>query len=235
VILLRASGLLASGGGAGGGETLAPTFGLGTTIPSAANAASHTFNGHSSATGDLLFRLFARNNGSGLSGLAMTWGGAAVTHRASALVQGGGRAVVWIGTIKGGLTGARTAALTASGGQLGNCLLRVSDLSGWAGSVGAAVAQVTNTSRSSYSVSATMQGSSRLLGGLGGAVHGGCDPLSASGWSKSAEADTGAAADTDCAAAFFSRSGGAAGASVSLNAASATSTDDWGCGFVELL
>jgi hypothetical protein len=212
-------------------------LGTGTTLKESTNFNGHTWGGaHSPATGKVIVLAAGRCNGSSVSMGTVTLGATTLTQRVFRAGGSGGEAFVWIGTGTGLATGS-ALAFEIDGNNLGNIVLRIYDLSGWGGSVGDNGSNQTDTG-SPDSITASIDnlvGSGSFCVGVVGAVNGACDPFTASGWTHLLSTDTGPNNDTDTAAGFFRRTGGAAGTSLNFTPTSDTADNQWACGLLELI
>ena len=237
--MLFPAGLIAS---VSGGVS-PPTFGTGTSATIAPNAPTQTNAGHTSAGGDLAVRMIGRCVTASLATLEVTWNGVALVERIKVIAPRAGGAFCWIGTIKGGATGNRTLSITGKKADgtttsIGKICLRYVDLVGWSGAVGAvspsnSTAYFTSA-RTSFAASLTTEGTSYPIIGVAGVIHGGGDPFTTTGWSQTATIDTGADPDTDTAAVFVTKTGGAAGTVETLTMGFSVSTDDGAIALLEL-
>jgi hypothetical protein len=218
-----------------------PTLGAATIFARTVNGVDgtvDTWTGHSSTTGSVLARALGRVNSNPFVMPAVTWGRAAVTQLCGASLNGGQRAWVWIGVIRGGLTGAQDLVATFAK-SVGDYELRLNTINNLPASyAGAANALSTNSGDTNVSTSITTQGAASLMVGVGGPLNGAMMPLGFSaGWSKAAEARTGTAADTTALAAWVNKVGSTAGLLETNTWTAAAGTgvqDDWACAIAEL-
>jgi hypothetical protein len=228
-MLISATGVIA-----GSLVTTSITFGTATTDLSGPNSTSHTLTGHTSGGGDILVRMFGRCTTISLATISVTWNGVALVERLKVIAPRSGGAFLWFGTIKGGSTGNRTLAISTNS-SMGKLIVRYTDLVDWSGAAGAADGDYYTNARTSASTVFTPEASGSTLVGMVGAVHGGAEPFTLSGsWVKTLDTSTGSNADTDSAAALGHIVGSTAGTPVTLSGSSATSTDDWAVGALEL-
>lgn len=212
----------------------AQTVGLSNTT----NSASFTYS-HTSATGNVLVRMFGRNIGTAMTDATATWNGVAMTQIGKLIISGTSNPVLFMFIIRGGATGARNFVATPVSANFHRMMTLINDIVDLPAShLGSFNANFENVSQASMAgaASITTAAANSLIVAATGVISSTVDPYTApSGWTQDYQGDTAGVQDTNTpSCSFGSRNGGAAGSVHTYKPVGIDTGTEWGSIIAEL-